>query len=129
MGSVYVPNGRSLDDDHYTYKLDWLGRLRSHLEQATKIPAGQLVVCGDWNIAPDDRDVWSVDAFEGSTHVSEPERDALAAVKEWGLVDVFRERYCGRRSVQLLGLPGRRFPSEARDADRLRPRKPSRSPS
>jgi len=92
VGSVYVPNGRDLENDHYQYKLKWLARLRAHLD-ATADPSDQLVVCGDWNIAPDDRDVWSVDAFADSTHVSEPERAALATVKDWGLVDVFRERY------------------------------------
>jgi len=92
VGSVYVPNGRSLDDDHYTYKLAWLARLRAHLD-ANDQPTDPLVVCGDWNIAPEDRDVWSIAAFEGSTHVSAPEREALQHVKDWGLVDVFRERY------------------------------------
>ena len=92
IASVYVPNGRALDNDHYTYKLDWLGRLRSHLDQHED-PADPVLICGDWNIAPDDRDVWSTDAFEGSTHVSAPEREALDSVKEWGLIDVFRERY------------------------------------
>jgi exodeoxyribonuclease-3 len=92
IGSVYVPNGRELEHDHYRYKLDWLGRLRAHLD-AHHDPAEPLAISGDWNIAPEDRDVWSIKAFEGSTHVSPPEREALARVKEWGLVDVFRERY------------------------------------
>ena len=92
IASVYVPNGRELDHDHYRYKLDWLGRLRSHLD-AHHSPDEPLAVCGDWNIAPEDRDVWSAKAFAGSPHVSVPEREALAAVKEWGLVDVFREHY------------------------------------
>ncbi len=92
VGSLYVPNGRELDCDHYRYKLDWLGRLRNHLD-AHHDPSEALVVCGDWNIAPDDRDIWSPTAFVGSTHVSAAERDALAHVKDWGLVDVFRERY------------------------------------
>jgi exodeoxyribonuclease-3 len=92
VASVYVPNGRELDHDHYRYKLDWLGRLRAHLD-AHHEPSEPLAVCGDWNIAPEDRDVWSPAAFEGSTHVSVPEREALAEVKAWGLVDVFREHY------------------------------------
>ena len=92
VASVYVPNGRELEHDHYRYKLDWLGRLRAHLD-AHHDPSEPLAVCGDWNIAPEDRDVWSAKAFEGSTHVSVPEREALANVKEWGLVDVFREHY------------------------------------
>ena len=90
VGSVYVPNGRELGHDHYQYKLAWLGRLRAHLDAACD-PGGLVVVLGDWNIAPEDRDVWDVAAFEGMTHVSQPERDALDQVKAWGLVDVFRE--------------------------------------
>lgn len=90
IGSVYVPNGRELDHDHYKYKLSWLGRLRAHLD-ATCATEDLVAVLGDWNIAPEDRDVWDVKAFEGMTHVSGPEREALEDVKAWGLVDVFRE--------------------------------------
>ena len=90
--SVYVPNGRELTNDHYTYKLDWLGRLRTHLE-LNHSPDEQIVIMGDWNVAPEDRDVWSPKAFEGGTHVSQPERDALQRVKDWGLIDTLRERY------------------------------------
>jgi len=90
--SVYVPNGRELDHDHYRYKLDWLGRLRAHLDRHHG-PGEELVVLGDWNVAPTDDDVWSAVAFEGSTHVSGPERDALAHVRDWGLVDTLRDRY------------------------------------
>jgi exodeoxyribonuclease-3 len=90
--SVYVPNGRSLGDDHYRYKLDWLDRLRAHLSAVTN-PAEAVVVCGDYNIAPADRDVWDIGAFAESTHVSQPEREALAALEGWGLEDAFRHRY------------------------------------
>ena len=65
VASVYVPNGRELDHDHYRYKLDWLSRLRHHLD-AHHSPDEPLVVCGDWNIAPTDIDVWSTAAFEGA---------------------------------------------------------------
>jgi exodeoxyribonuclease-3 len=92
IGSVYVPNGREVGADHYTYKLRWLARLRANLD-AKYDPAEPLAISGDWNIAPDDRDVWSPAAFVGSTHVTPAERDALAEVRSWGLVDVFRERY------------------------------------
>lgn len=92
IASVYVPNGREVGHDHFHYKLAWLGRLRAHLD-AHHDPSEALAVCGDWNIAPDDRDVWSPAAFEGSTHVTPAEREALEEVKAWGLVDVFRERY------------------------------------
>jgi exodeoxyribonuclease-3 len=90
--SVYVPNGRTLDADHYQYKLSWLGRLREHLS-AIADPAEDVAVCGDFNIAPSDRDVWDITAFEGATHVSPPERAALTALESWGLVDVFRQQW------------------------------------
>jgi exodeoxyribonuclease-3 len=87
--SVYVPNGRSLDNEFYGFKLAWLARLRAMLE-ATRVSAEPLAVCGDFNVAPDDGDVWDPAHFEGMTHVSQPERDALQSVEAWGLVDVFR---------------------------------------
>lgn len=95
VGSVYVPNGRELGHDHYRYKLDWLARLRRNLED-NYTPDEPLVVLGDWNVAPTDDDVWDPAAFEGSTHVSGPERDAIAALRHWGLVDTLRERYTDR---------------------------------
>jgi exodeoxyribonuclease-3 len=92
VASVYVPNGRSLDDPQYEWKLQWLARLRAHLEAACT-PSAPVVVCGDFNIAPEDRDVWDPKAVHGATHVSEPERAALADLESWGLVDVFRRHY------------------------------------
>jgi exodeoxyribonuclease-3 len=92
VASVYVPNGREVGHDHYRYKLDWLGRLRAHLD-AHHTPDELLVVLGDWNIAPADDDVWSTAAFEGCTHVTPEERAALDAVKDWGLVDTLRRRF------------------------------------
>lgn len=92
ISSVYVPNGREVDHDHYKYKLDWLGRLRDHLDRNCD-PSEPLAVLGDFNIAPRDRDVWDRAAFEGSTHVTTPERDALARVKDWGLTDTFDHLY------------------------------------
>jgi exodeoxyribonuclease-3 len=90
--SVYVPNGRALDDPHYQYKLSWIDRLRRHLD-LTADPNRPVAVCGDYNVAPDDRDVWDPAAFVGSTHVSVPEREALAHLEGWGLEDAFRLRY------------------------------------
>jgi exodeoxyribonuclease III len=85
--SVYVPNGRTLDNEHYQYKLRWLASIRRALRVAHD--AGQsLAVCGDFNIAPTDADVWDPTQFIGSTHVSVAERDALAALVALGLVDV-----------------------------------------
>jgi exodeoxyribonuclease-3 len=87
--SVYVPNGRSLDNEFYAFKLDWLSRLRTTLDQ-TCTAGDSVAVCGDFNVAPDNGDVWDSDHFVGMTHVSEPERAALRNVEAWGLIDVFR---------------------------------------
>ena len=90
--SIYVPNGREVDHEHYHYKLSWLGRLREHLD-ATCDPGDEVIVAGDWNIIPTDLDVWDPAQFEGATHVTPKERAALAEVSDWGLVDTFRRRY------------------------------------
>jgi exodeoxyribonuclease III len=87
--NLYVPNGQALDSDKYLYKLRWLEALRGWLgEEAKRHP--RLLVLGDFNIAPEDRDVHDPAAWEGSVHVSEPERRALRALLELGLVDLFR---------------------------------------
>ncbi len=90
--SVYVPNGRSLEDDHYQFKLRWLGRLREFLER-TAGPGELVAVLGDFNIAPEDKDVYNPRSFLHSTHTSEPERKALATLMDWGLVDTFRQQW------------------------------------
>jgi exodeoxyribonuclease-3 len=84
--SIYVPNGRTPDDPHYTYKLAWLAALRESL--VTDVADGSVVVAGDFNVAPTDADVWDPRLFIGSTHVTPPERDALAAIREVGLTDI-----------------------------------------
>ena len=93
--SVYVPNGRTVDSEHYGYKLAWLAALREAL--ATELTAHpKLVVCGDFNVAPADSDVWDPAAFVGSTHVTQPERAALTALRELGLFDVVPRPLKGR---------------------------------
>ena len=89
ISSVYVPNGRSLDDPHYQYKLSWFDRMRSHLEN-TCDPDTPVAVCGDFNVAPEDRDVWDPKRFRNTTHTSKAERDALKRLEDWGLQDAFR---------------------------------------
>jgi exodeoxyribonuclease III len=91
--SVYVPNGRVPGSEHYRYKLDWLRALRD------VVAAGPdaTVVCGDMNIAPTDDDVFDPDAYVGQTHVTEPEREALAELRALGLRDVVRDRWPGER--------------------------------
>ena len=84
---MYVPNGRTVDDPHYAYKLAWLAALREAL--APELAGHErLALCGDFNVAPTDADVFDPGAFVGSTHVTEPERAALTALRELGLVDV-----------------------------------------
>lgn len=92
VASVYVPNGRAVDHEHYQYKLGWLARLRAHLD-ATCDPAAHVLVGGDFNICPDERDVWDPDNDMPRTHVTQAERDALAEICAFGLRDVFREHY------------------------------------
>jgi exodeoxyribonuclease III len=87
--SVYVPNGREPDSDHYRYKLEWLAKLREEVEAGPDA----VMVCGDVNIAPTDADVFDPAAYEGHTHVTAPEREALAALEATGLHDVVRDRW------------------------------------
>jgi exodeoxyribonuclease III len=90
--SVYVPNGRLVDSEFYEAKLSWLAELREQLE-TTADPATDVVVCGDFNVAPEDRDVWDPAKTAGSTHVTKPEREALREVEDWGLTDALRIEY------------------------------------
>ena len=85
--SLYAPNGRTPESAHYAYKLDWFAALRTALA-AELGPEPRLVACGDFNVAPTDDDVWDPAVFVGSTHVTPPERQALAALRALGLQDV-----------------------------------------
>jgi exodeoxyribonuclease-3 len=96
VSSAYVPNGRSLDDDHYRYKLDWLDRLAAHLDTEAA-SNDSIIIGGDFNIAPEDRDVHDPEKFVGATHVSDAERERLSALVDRGLVDVFRRHHADDR--------------------------------
>jgi exodeoxyribonuclease-3 len=91
--SVYVPNGRTPDSDHYHYKLKWLAALRDMVAP----DAERTVVLGDINIAPTDADVFDPEAYVGQTHVTPPERAALADLESVGLHDVVRDRWPDER--------------------------------
>jgi exodeoxyribonuclease-3 len=91
--SVYVPNGRVPDSEHYQYKLAWLGSLRDMLAAGPEA----TIVCGDMNIAPTDDDVFDPDAYIGQTHVTQPERAALQELQSLGLRDVVRDRWPNER--------------------------------
>ena len=90
--SVYVPNGREVDSEHYNYKLEWMGKLEAHLSVLGG-PDIAMAVCGDFNIAPADIDVWDPAVFAGATHVTPRERESLSALESWGMVDAFRSVY------------------------------------
>jgi exodeoxyribonuclease-3 len=87
--AVYVPNGQSLGSDKYLYKLKWLEALRAWLAMEL-VTHRELIVLGDYNIAPEDRDVHDPELWQGSIHVSEPERAALRGLLALGLEDLFR---------------------------------------
>ena len=91
--SVYVPDGRTPGSEHYQYKLAWLASLRD----AVAAGSNDVVVCGDMNIAPTDEDVFDPDAYVDQTHVTPPERAALAELEAVGLHDVVRDRWPGKR--------------------------------
>ncbi len=106
---LYAPNGQAVGSAAYEYKLDWYQRLRRVLDTQHK-PTDQLLLAGDFNVAPDERDVWDPVLWEGNTLFSRPERDALQQLIGFGLVDTFRTFHdeAGRFSFwdyQQLGFP------------------------
>jgi exodeoxyribonuclease-3 len=90
--SLYAPNGRSVDSPFYAAKLKWFARLADWL-QAHASPGDALALGGDFNVAPEDRDVWDPRACQGGTHVSPPERQAFSRLCAWGLVDAYRQQH------------------------------------
>lgn len=90
--NVYIPNGQEVGSDKYLFKLDWIARLRKFFDEqcdATK----PLVICGDFNVAPEDRDVHDPGLWAGKILCSDGERTAIESIREWGLVDLFRRRH------------------------------------
>src|ERR1700730_3435924 len=87
--SVYAPNGRVPDSDHYHYKLAWFAALREMVGSGPRA----AIVCGDMNIAPTDDDVFDPEAYIGQTHVTPPERAALSELQALGLHDVVRDHW------------------------------------
>ncbi len=89
VASAYVPNGREVGTTHFEGKLAWLGRLRRFLEANTTADQ-EVALCGDWNVTPDDRDVWNPEERRGDLHCHPDERAALQGLCDWGLTDTFR---------------------------------------
>ena len=90
--SVYVPNGREVATDHYERKIEWFAALRRWVSERFS-PGDALAIAGDFNVAPEDRDVWDPKKFVGATHVTPAERDAVVQLEKWGLQDLFRRIY------------------------------------
>ncbi|MGI8811350.1 MAG: exodeoxyribonuclease III [Pyrinomonadaceae bacterium] len=88
--NTYIPNGTELWTDKFKFKLDWLQRLRKYFDE-TCDRHGDVLLCGDFNVAPQETDVWNVPAWTDHLHFSKPERAAMHHVKQWGFVDVFRK--------------------------------------
>lgn len=111
--SLYVPNGRELGHPHMAYKLDWVRRLaetgRAWLDAD---PAAQVALVGDWNIAPTDDDVWSVEFYADKTHTSPPERAAFQAVLDAGYTDVVRPHAPGPGVYTYWDYTQLRFPKK-----------------
>jgi exodeoxyribonuclease-3 len=109
--SLYVPNGRSLEDPHLAYKLQWLAALRdAGARWLADDPDAQVALCGDWNVAPTDDDVWDPAVFATSTHVSAPERAAFDAVVDAGYADVVRPHAPGPGVYTYWDYTQLRFP-------------------
>jgi exodeoxyribonuclease III len=89
IASAYFPNGQTVGSDKYEYKLEWMSRLLHWLDR-TATPDDQIILCGDFNVAPEDRDVARPEEWAGSVLCHQQARDALERLRQWGLVDVFR---------------------------------------
>ncbi len=87
--NVYVPNGQAVGTEKYLYKLAWMRRLRALLDEEYWTDE-DVLLCGDFNVAPEPRDVHDPELWRGRILFSQPEREALAEVQEWGFVDAFR---------------------------------------
>jgi exodeoxyribonuclease-3 len=88
--NVYVPHGTQFGSDKFTFKLDWIKRLRKHCDKNFSLDE-RVMLCGDLNVAPHELDVWKPSLWKDKMHFTKPERDAIQNVKKWGFVDVFRQ--------------------------------------
>jgi len=87
--NVYVPNGQSVGSDKFDFKLRWMGRLREFFDE-NYWTDDDVLVCGDFNVAPEDEDVHDPELWRGRILFSRPEREALRSIKDWGFTDAFR---------------------------------------
>lgn len=107
--NVYIPNGSEVGSEKYQYKLNWLEKLRKFLDENLD-PTQLAVLCGDFNVAPEDRDVHDPKLWAGQILCSEAERNALQKVEDWGLVDVFRQHHDDEGVFSWWDYRGGAFP-------------------
>lgn len=88
--NTYIPNGTEVGSDKFAFKLDWLQRLRRFFDDTCDTNR-DVLLCGDFNVAMDEIDVWNVGAWTGKLHFTKTERAAMYNVKQWGFVDVYRK--------------------------------------
>jgi len=88
--NVYVPHGTQVGSDKFTFKLDWIKRLRKYFDKSFSLE-DNVLLCGDLNVAPHELDVWKVSLWKDKMHFTKPEREAIQDLKKWGFVDVFRQ--------------------------------------
>jgi len=87
--NAYIPNGSYVGSDKYEYKLEWFSALRNYLNE-NQDSSKPVLLCGDFNVAPEDRDIYNPDRHRGEVMCSEQEREALSVIRDWGFVDAFR---------------------------------------
>ncbi len=106
--NIYVPQGTKLWSGKFKFKLDWLGRLRRYLDKNCPRNSS-LLLCGDFNVAPNEIDVWDPARCEGRIHFSKPERDAIDQIMEWGFTDVYRMLNPGLREFSWWDMKTKAF--------------------
>jgi len=90
--NVYIPNGQAVGSEKYHYKLEWLCALEKHIKDHYS-PDDDLIICGDFNIAPEDKDIYKAHEWNGRIMASPVERDHLQKIKDWGFTDIFRRHH------------------------------------
>ncbi|MGI8312754.1 exodeoxyribonuclease III [Saccharopolyspora hattusasensis] len=118
--TAYVVNGQAVGTGEYALKLRWLEAFSAWLRAAHR-PSDALLVVGDFNVAPEDRDVHDPESWRGRNSCSEPERRQIRSLLDWGMVDLARLHYPRARALHVLGLPARRLPPRLGAAHRPRP--------
>lgn len=94
--SVYVPNGREVDHDHFSYKLNWLNKLKENAAAEKADSDLPYAIIGDFNVAPNDDDVWDIKDFENATHITPEERKAVLQLNEVGLKEILPRSLKGK---------------------------------